>query len=89
MIDRDPLTNPRPGDVIRLAGFTVTVTEVMKRHIDYHYTGKGQRLRPEWEEWCRRNHAVVVKQAESEAIARTCAARKSMGRKSRPTRSTD
>jgi hypothetical protein len=71
---RDPLTDPRPGDVVR-----PTVSKSRERHVAHVWAGNIDYWSPTsagtpgrrkicwistWMEWCRRTKAEVVPRAE-------------------------
>lgn len=66
MPDRDPLTDPRPWDVVRMPLATVEVRRRTGAIVTYWLTyGKGVRVEQachlaHWQTWCQESGAEVV-----------------------------
>jgi hypothetical protein len=73
MASRNPLTDPRRGDIISADGCDIgrEVNHVDRFRVDYSpWKGGGAEYRPDsscslenWRRWCREHKATIVKKA--------------------------
>jgi hypothetical protein len=71
MVSRNPLTDPRRGDIISANGCDIgrEVNHVDRFRVDYSpWKGGGAECRPDnscslenWRRWCREHKATIVK----------------------------